>query len=486
MADPYGFLRYPRRTADHRPAQERVHDFREVYRPFPMQQTREQATRCMDCGVPFCHRGCPVGNLIPEWNDLVRQDRWEDASERLHSTNNFPEFTGRLCPAPCEAACVVGIDDEPVSIKLIEKEIADRAIATGGIAPRPPEIETGYRVAVVGSGPAGLAAAQQLRRAGHRVTVFEREGRVGGLLRYGIPEYKMESSVLDTRLEQLIGEGVQFVTNCDVGRDISAAALREQFDAVVLAIGATVARDIDLPGRDASGIHLAMDYLVTANKAIENVAAGTPSEPAISAAGKRVVIIGGGDTGTDCYGTALRQGATSVTQIDIRQQPPATRDTSMPWPTYPMILRIATAHEEGGERLFGVNSTLFEQEGGAVRAIHLQEGKRIRGGFLPDPGTETRMDADLVLLALGFAGPETDGLVADLGVQVTARGTLERGTDYMSSVPGVFVAGDAGRGQSLIVWAIAEGRSAAAAADAYLAGQSALPVTSDPSAMPIA
>jgi glutamate synthase (NADPH/NADH) small chain len=436
----------------------------------------------MDCGVPFCHRGCPVGNLIPEWNDLVRLGRWEDASERLHSTNNFPEFTGRLCPAPCEAACVVGIDDEPVSIKLIEKEIADRAIATGGIAPRPPQIETGYRVAVVGSGPAGLAAAQQLRRAGHRVVVFEREGLVGGLLRYGIPEYKMESSVLDTRLAQLIGEGVEFRTNCAVGLDLPAAELREQYDAVVLAIGATVARDLDLPGRDADGIHLAMDYLVTANKAVE----GTIPEAAISAEGKRVVIIGGGDTGTDCYGTALRQGAASVTQIDIRQQPPATRDQSMPWPTYPMILRIAAAHEEGGERLFGVNSTLFEQQDGAVRAIHLQEGKRIRGGFLPSVGTETRMEADLVLLALGFAGPETHGLVADLGVEVTRRGTLQRGTDYMSTVPGVFVAGDAGRGQSLIVWAIAEGRSAAAAADAYLAGQSALPVTSDPSAMPIA
>lgn len=482
MADPYGFLTHRRHTPERRPTAERVHDFQEIYRPFSARETQEQATRCMDCGVPFCHRGCPVGNLIPEWNDLVRLGRWEDASERLHSTNNFPEFTGRLCPAPCEAACVVGIDDEPVSIKLIEKEIADRAIATGGIAPRPPQIETGYRVAVVGSGPAGLAAAQQLRRAGHRVTVFEREGRVGGLLRYGIPEYKMESSVLDTRLDQLIGEGVEFVTNCAVGSDLPTRELRERFDAVVLAIGATVARDLDLPGRDAAGIHLAMDYLVTANKAVE----GTVPEPAISAAGKRVVIIGGGDTGTDCYGTALRQGAASVTQIDIRQQPPATRDPSMPWPTYPMILRIAAAHEEGGERLFGVNSTLFEQEGGAVRAIHLQGGKRIRGGFLPDPGTETRMEADLVLLALGFAGPETGGLVADLGVQVTRRGTLGRGTDYMSSVPGVFVAGDAGRGQSLIVWAIAEGRSAAAAADAYLAGQSALPVTSDPSAMPIA
>ena len=482
MADPYGFLKFPRQTPERRATEERVHDFHEIYRPFPLEKTKEQATRCMDCGVPFCHRGCPLGNLIPEWNELVRRGRMADASERLHATNNFPEFTGRLCPAPCEAACVVGIDDAPVSIKLIEQEIADHAIAHGNVTPRPPEIETGYRVAVVGSGPAGLAAAQQLRRAGHQVTVFERDGRIGGLLRYGIPEYKMESAVLDRRLQQLIAEGVEFVTNCAVGRDISADELRGRYHAVVLAIGATLARDLDLPGRDADGVHLAMDYLVAANKAVE----GITDAPAIDAAGKRVVVIGGGDTGTDCYGTALRQGAASVTQLDIRQQPPVTRDASMPWPTYPMILRIGSAHEEGGERLFGVNSTLFEQEGGAVRAIHLQQGQRVRGGFVPDEGTETRVEADLVLLALGFAGPETDGLATDLGLEVTRRGTLRRDTQYMSSVPGVFVAGDAGRGQSLIVWAIAEGRSAAAAVDAYLAGVSALPVTSDPTAMPIA
>lgn len=481
MADPYGFLNFTRQTPQRRPTDERVHDFHEIYRPFPLEKTKEQATRCMDCGVPFCHRGCPLGNLIPEWNDLVRRGRMADASERLHATNNFPEFTGRLCPAPCEAACVVGIDDAPVSIKLIEQEIADHAIAHGNVTPRPPEIETGYRVAVVGSGPAGLAAAQQLRRAGHRVTVFERDGRVGGLLRYGIPEYKMESAVLDRRLEQLVAEGVEFVTNCAVGRDISAAELRERFHAVVLAIGATVPRELDLPGRDADGVHLAMDYLVAANRAVEGTTDGTP----ISAAGRRVVVIGGGDTGTDCYGTALRQGAASVTQLDIRQQPPVTRDASMPWPTYPMILRVGSAHEEGGERLFGVNSTLFEQEGGAVRAIHLQQGQRVRGGFVPEGDAETRIDADLVLLALGFEGPETEGLATDLGLEVTRRGTLQRDVSYMSSVPGVFVAGDAGRGQSLIVWAIAEGRSAAAAVDTYLAGVSALPVTSDPTAMPI-
>ncbi len=482
MADPHGFLTFRRETPKRRPVPERVQDWQEIYQPFTARQTREQATRCMDCGVPFCHRGCPVGNLIPEWNDLVRLDRWEEASERLHSTNNFPEFTGRLCPAPCEAACVVGLDDEPVTIKLIEQEIADRAIANGGIAPRPPEIETGHRVAVVGSGPAGLAAAQQLRRAGHAVTVFERAGRIGGLLRYGIPEYKMESSVLDRRLEQLIGEGVEFVTDCAVGTDLPAAELRARFDAVVLATGATVARDLDLPGRHAGGIHLAMEYLVTANKAVE----GTIPAPTISAEGKRVVVIGGGDTGTDCYGTALRQGAVSVTQIDIRQQPPPTRDPSTPWPTYPLILRVAAAHEEGGERLFGVNSTLFEEQDGVIKAIHMQEGRRTRDGFIPNPGTETRLEADLVLLALGFAGPETDGLVADLGVGVTRRGTLARDAHYMSDVPGVFVAGDAGRGQSLIVWAIAEGRSAATGVDAYLAGASALPAIAEPTAKPLA
>lgn len=482
MADPHGFLSFSRQTAARRRVDERIHDFGEIYLPFAAAKTEVQASRCMDCGVPFCHRGCPLGNLIPEWNELVRRGQWTQASERLHATNNFPEFTGRLCPAPCEAACVVGIDDEPVAIKLIEQEIADRAIANGDVVPRPPQIETGYRVAVVGSGPAGLAAAQQLRRAGHSVTVYERAGRIGGLLRYGIPEYKMASSVLDSRLAQLAAEGVEFVTDCWVGHDLPTDELRQRYHATVLATGATVARDLDLPGRHAAGIHLAMDYLVEANKAVE----GTKTEPEITAAGRHVVVIGGGDTGTDCYGTALRQGAASVTQLDIRQRPPLARDDTMPWPTYPMILRMGSAHEEGGERLFGVNSTLFEQHDGAVRAIHLQQGRRVRGGFRADSAEVTRLDADLVLLALGFAGPETDGLVADLGLETTPRGMLRRDTGYMSTVPGVFVAGDAGRGQSLIVWAIAEGRSAAAAVDAYLSGRSALPVTSDTLAMPIA
>jgi len=489
VADPRGFLRFERHTPEHRPVPERLRDWREVYEPFPAQATAEQATRCMDCGVPFCHQGCPLGNLIPEWNDLVRLNRWEDASERLHATNNFPEFTGRLCPAPCEGACVLGIDDEPVTIKLIEQEIADRAIAAGyGLTPRPPELETGRRVAVIGSGPAGLAAAQQLRRAGHAVTVFERESRIGGLLRYGIPEYKMASAVLDRRLDQLAAEGVRFLTHCEVGVDLAPVELMARFDAVVVAIGATVPRELDLPGRHAAGVHLAMEYLVGSNKAVEQPAGAglAPVEPAITAAGKHVVIIGGGDTGTDCYGTALRQGAASVTQLDIRRQPPPTRDPSTPWPTYPLLLRSATPYEEGGERLFGVNSTLFEQRDGAVCAIHLQEGTRVPGGFVPTPGTETRIDADLVLLALGFAGPETGGLVRELGISVTRRGTLRRDASYASSVPGVFVAGDAGRGQSLIVWAIAEGRSAAAGVDAYLAGSSALPRALEPTAMPLA
>jgi glutamate synthase (NADPH/NADH) small chain len=481
VADPSGFLKHGRHTPERRPIPLRLRDWKEVYQPFSAEATAVQASRCMDCGVPFCHHGCPLGNLIPEWNDLVRLGRWEDASERLHATNNFPEFTGRLCPAPCEGACVLGIDDDPVTIKLVEQEIADRAIAAGGLAPRPAALSTGWRVAVIGSGPAGLAAAQQLVRAGHRVTVFERDGRVGGLLRYGIPEYKMESAVLDRRLEQLAAEGVRFITHCAVGTDISAADLRARFDAVVLAIGATVPRDLEVPGRQLAGVHLAMDYLVDANKVVE----GTTDRLTISAEGKHVVIIGGGDTGADCYGTALRQRAASVTQLDIRSQPPPTRDPSTPWPTYPLLLRTSAAHEEGGERVFGVNSTLLEERDGAVAAIHLVEGTRIPDGFVPSPGTDTRIPADLVLLALGFSGPETGGLVADLGVEVGERGTLVRDESYMTTVPGVFAAGDAGRGQSLIVWAIAEGRSAAAGVDAYLAGSSALPAVLEPTAVPL-
>ena len=482
MADPHGFMKFTRALPAYRPVDVRIRDFDELYEPFSYSETAVQATRCMDCGVPFCHTGCPLGNLIPEWNDLVRQDRWREASDRLHATNNFPEFTGRMCPAPCEAACVLGINDDPVTIKHIEQEIADRAFAEGWVGPRPPMIETGRRVAIVGSGPAGLAAAQQLRRAGHRVTVFERDGRIGGLLRYGIPEYKMASAVLDRRLDQITREGVTFRVDCHVGSDVSAEDLRRDFDAVVLATGATVARELDIPGRRAAGVHLAMEYLVSANQAVE----GSTPTPSISAAGRHVVIIGGGDTGTDCYGTATRQGAASVRQLDIRQQPPARRNATMPWPTYPLILRTSAAHEEGGERLFGVNSTSLETVGGAVTAVHLQEGTRDGREFVPIAGSRVRLDADLVLLALGFAGPETGGIVADLGVRYNGLTQLKRDTHFMTNVPGVFAAGDCARGQSLIVWAIAEGRSAAAAVDDYLAGRSALPRSVEPMTRPIA
>lgn len=487
MADPTGFLKHERHTPRRRPIDLRLRDWNEVYEPFSEGETRTQAARCMDCGVPFCHQSCPLGNLIPEWNELVRVGRWSEAADRLHATNNFPEFTGRLCPAPCEGSCVLGIADDAVSIKLVEQEIADRAIAAGGLAPRPAEVGTGKKVAVVGSGPAGLAAAQQLARAGHEVTVFERDDRIGGLMRYGIPEFKMDRAVLDARLGQLAAEGVRFITHCAVGTDISVAELRQAFDAIVLATGSTVPRELEVDGRELGGVHLAMDYLVQANKVCE----GTLSASGIDAAGKHVVIIGGGDTGADCYGTALRQGAASVTQLDIHGRPPLTRHEKTPWPVYPLILRTSAAHEEGGERVFGVNSTALESdEQGHVRAIHMVEGKRIPGGFVPTAGSETVLQADLVLIALGFVGPERP-LLTELGVDISSRGTVVRDDDYMTSMPGVFVAGDAGRGQSLIVWAIAEGRSAAAGVDAFLGGvggtggpgNSALPDPLEPTAM---
>ena len=478
MADPSGFLKAGRKTPIRRPVPLRLRDWNEVYEPFADGETRTQAARCMDCGIPFCHQGCPLGNLIPEWNELVRIGRWEEASDRLHATNNFPEFTGRLCPAPCEGACVLGIADDPVTIKLVEQEIADRSIAAGGLVPRPAVVGTGKQVAVVGSGPAGLAAAQQLARAGHEVTVFERDGRIGGLMRYGIPEFKMEREVLDRRLDQMSAEGVRFLTHCAVGTDLSVRDLRQRFDAIVLATGATVPRELTVDGRTLDGVHLAMDYLVQQNQVLE----GSRSEVSISAEGKHVVIIGGGDTGADCYGTALRQGAASLTQLDIHIQPPATRSPSTPWPTYPLLLRTSAAHEEGGQRVFGVNSTSIEGRDGHVSGIHLVEGKRIPGSFVPAAGTDYHLDADLVLLALGFSGPERP-LLDDLGVEVTGRGTIARDDDYMTNMPGIFVAGDAGRGQSLIVWAIAEGRSAAAGVDAYLSGGTALPDPLEPTAV---
>ncbi len=480
MADPSGFLKYSRQGPARRPIPLRLRDWKEVYEPFPEQDTRSQAARCMDCGIPFCHQGCPLGNIIPEWNDLVRTGKWEEASDRLHATNNFPEFTGRLCPAPCEAACVLGIGDEPVAIKLVEQEIADHAIAGGyGLTPRPAELSTGRSVAVIGSGPAGLAAAQQLVRAGHAVTVYERDGRIGGLMRYGIPEFKMARDVLDRRLGQMEAEGVTFVTNCVVGTDITVGQLQADFDAVVIATGSTVPRELTVDGRHLEGVHLAMDYLVQQNQVLE----GTRKSLEISAEGKNVIIIGGGDTGADCYGTALRQQAKSVRQLDIHLQPPVTRDPSTPWPTYPLMLRISAAHEEGGERVFGVNSTAIEGSDGKVTGLHLVEGTRIPGGFIPAEGTDTHLDADLILIALGFVGPERGGLLDGLGIALSPRGTIIRDENYMTNVPGVFVAGDAGRGQSLIVWAIAEGRSAAAGVDAYLAGSSYLPDPLEPTAV---
>jgi len=480
MADPSGFLKYGRQGPPRRPIPLRLKDWNEVYEPFDEQDTRIQAARCMDCGVPFCHQGCPLGNIIPEWNDLVRTGKWEEASDRLHATNNFPEFTGRLCPAPCEAACVLGIGDDPVSIKLVEQQIADYAIGHGfGLTPRPAELSTGRSVAVIGSGPAGLAAAQQLARAGHAVTVYERDQRIGGLMRYGIPEFKMDRAVLDRRLEQMEAEGVTFVAGCNVGVDLTVEELQSDFDAVVIATGSTIPRELTVDGRHLDGVYLAMDYLVQQNEVCE----GTRDAVDISAEGKKVIIIGGGDTGADCYGTALRQDAESVTQLDIHVMPPATRDPSTPWPTYPLMLRISAAHEEGGERVFGVNSTAIEGQDGRVSGLHLVEGKRIPGGFIATEGTDFHLDADMILIALGFVGPDRPGLLEGLGVQLSSRGTIVRDAEYMTSVPGVFVAGDAGRGQSLIVWAIAEGRSAAAGVDAYLAGSSFLPDPLEPTAV---
>jgi len=472
VADPSGFLKFDRETPTRRPVALRLRDWNEVYEPFSEAATKTQAARCMDCGIPFCHQGCPLGNLIPEWNELVRTGRWEDASERLHATNNFPEFTGRLCPAPCESSCVLGIGDDPVSIKVVEQQIADRAIANGGLAPRPAALSTGKKVAIIGSGPAGLAAAQQLARAGHDVTVFERDGRIGGLMRYGIPEFKMDRDVLDRRLEQMTAEGVRFITHCAVGVDLSVADLRQNFNAIVIATGSTIPRELQVAGRKLAGVEMAMDYLVQANRVLEGTAG---AEPGLDAAGKHVVIIGGGDTGADCYGTALRQGAASVTQLDIHVEPPLTRHASTPWPVYPLLLRTSAAHEEGGQRVFGVNSTSFEGTDGQVTGLHLVEGKRVGNGFIPSAGTETHLPAQMILLALGFVGPERHGLLDELGTDISARGTINRDDDYMTNMPGVFVAGDAGRGQSLIVWAIAEGRSAAAGVDAYLSGGSSLP-----------
>ena len=479
MADPKAFLRTPRELPERRPVDVRITDWREVYQPFGEGRIEKQAGRCMDCGIPFCHNGCPLGNLIPEWNDLVWRDDWQEAAERLHATNNFPEFTGRLCPAPCEAACVLGINADPVTIKQVEVSIIDRAWDAGWVAPQAPERLSGKRVAVVGSGPAGLAAAQQLGRAGHTVTVYERAERAGGLLRYGIPEFKMEKVHVDRRLEQMEAEGVKFRTGVEVGTDITVAELRRRHDVIVLATGATAWRDLPVPGRELSGIHQAMEYLPLANQVCEGTLAETP----IHASGKHVVIIGGGDTGADCLGTSHRQGAASVTQLEIMPTPPATRPDSAPWPTYPMVYRVSSAHEEGGERVFSVSTKAFlGDEQGRLRALLLVDVQLEGGRFVEVPGSEREIPADLVFLAMGFTGPERGPLVADLGLALDERGNVRRGVDYMTSVPGVFVAGDAGRGQSLIVWAIAEGRAAASAVDKHLMGSTNLPAPIPPTA----
>jgi glutamate synthase (NADPH/NADH) small chain len=472
VGDKTGFLKHPERvTPTRRPVAVRLQDWKEVYEDLPDATLRQQASRCMDCGIPFCHQGCPLGNLIPEWNDLVYRDDWREAIERLHATNNFPEFTGRLCPAPCEAACVLGISQEPVTIKQVEVEIIDHAFAAGWVTPQPPESRTGKTVAVVGSGPAGLAAAQQLTRAGHSVTVFERDDRIGGLLRYGIPEFKMEKRHLDRRLAQMQAEGTVFRAGVNVGVDVTAAQLRADFDAIVLAGGATEARDLPIPGRELDGIHQAMEYLPPANR----VQQGDLAESPISAAGKHVVIIGGGDTGADCLGTAHRQGAVGVHQLEIMPRPPAARADSTPWPTYPLMFRTSSAHEEGGERVFSVSTAEFVGRDGQVSGLRGHEVEFRDGRFEKVDGTDFELECELVLLAMGFVGPEKAGLLTDLGVEFDARGNVARTPSYQTSQPGVFVAGDMGRGQSLIVWAIAEGRAAAAAVDEYLSGATVLP-----------
>ena len=506
MGKTTGFMEHGRELPRRRPVPVRLRDWKEVYEPFPEESTKLQGARCMDCGIPFCHDGCPLGNLIPEWNDLVYRDDWPEAMERLHATNNFPEFTGRLCPAPCEAACVLGINEDPVTIERIEYEIVERAWSEGWVTPQQPTVHTGSSVAVVGSGPAGLAAAQQLVRAGHLVTVFERAEGPGGLLRYGIPEFKMEKAVLDRRLAQMEAEGVTFVCSTSVGgvadagspsgdrviepgeeRGLgsacapgvqvrSAAEVRAAFDAVVLAGGATLPRDLPVPGRELDGVHYALEYLKPANLVQEGALAASP----ITAAGKRVVIIGGGDTGADCLGTAHRQGAASVHQFEIMPEPPSDRLADNPWPIWPLILRSSAAHEEGGERLFSVTTTEFVDDGsGAVRALrgHTVE-MRTEGGrpvFEVVPGTEFELECELVLLAMGFLGTERRNAVDELGVEVGPRGNVAADREWATNVEGVFVCGDQTRGQSLIVWAIAEGRSCAAAVDRWLMGTTSLP-----------
>ena len=489
MADPRGFLRNRERELPaRRPVPVRIQDWNEVYerREEDAAALTRQAGRCMDCGIPFCHNGCPLGNLIPEWNTHTWQGRWSDAIDRLHATNNFPDFTGRLCPAPCETSCVLGINQPPVTIKNIELSIIDQAFDEGLVLPQVPERLTDQTVAVVGSGPAGLAVAQQLTRAGHTVAVYERDDKVGGLLRYGIPEFKMEKRHVDRRLAQMEAEGTRFRTGVDVGGDgpdgVTGAELMERYDAVVLAMGATIRRDLPVSGRELAGIYQAMDFLPQANR----VAVGEAVEGQILATGKDVVIIGGGDTGADCLGTSIRQGARSIVQLEIMPRPADDRPAHQPWPTYPMIYRVSSANEEGGERVYATSTVEFLGDGeGNVAALRVVEVDMSGGRPEPVPGTEREIPAQLVLLAMGFTGVPKSGIVEQLGVGVDGRGRIERDDEFMTSVPGVFVAGDAGRGQSLIVWAIAEGRSCAAAVDAYLRGRSDLPAPIRPTTVAI-
>jgi glutamate synthase (NADPH) small chain len=478
MGKPTGFIEIARKKQPTRPIPERTHDWHEVYLPYTNEALQQQGARCMDCGIPFCHQGCPLGNLIPDWNDLVYRDRWRVAFDRLLATNNFPEFTGRLCPAPCEGACVLGINSDPVTIKGIENAIIERAYDEKWIGARPPAQRTGKRVAVVGSGPAGLGAADQLNHAGHLVTVFEKSDRIGGLLRYGIPEFKLEKRVLDRRLAIMKAEGVVFRTSANIGHGVPARSLLRDFDGLVLAGGAGQPRDLAIPGRELRGIHFAMEYLTQQNRICEGEAVAP--DDLITAAGKHVIIIGGGDTGADCLGTVHRQDAASVHQFELLPRPPNERAEDNPWPLWPQIFRVSTAHEEGGERLYSISTMGFDgTDEGAVRSLRAitvvparENGRMV---FKPVPGTEFDIPADLVLLAMGFVGAEPGGVLTELGVKMTERGTVWRDQNWMTSVPGVFTAGDMQRGQSLIVWAIAEGRSCARGVDQYLMGRSSLP-----------